>query len=583
MHGLAELLIPAMTNLKTGAEQAGPTQTGTEGNVFPGLLGQMIEQGRLEGARAAGSGEAPAETGLAQLLAALTSKNTGNLFKTGEASAGRNADGASNGKAAGGGFLLSLDVLTGQAGTSASAGRNADGASHSKASAQSLDSRTQVESLLLGLAALLTAKTAHNEQKDDTAPPTDSASQGIPAAGLEGLSSLIPSGKGKGAQPGNDGASSSPAGQASSKDDGTGPAGSLALLIFESLQAILGGTQDQAASGAQSASGTPLGQVIDQQGPAALASAEGKGASAASAAKTPKDALKAVIDGSAGSDAGPKADSLTASPGVEKHFPTSAVDQASAPTWETALGQARISLIPAGQAGETDTLSLVVKGSPGQGQGSGGKSGAGTGSVKSGIEGETGLADGTKMTIVKDLAALIEASGEGGSQGSGSDKDRSLDSQASPLAADKEASSLGVSADDQKGTAPQQAISTGSVARFEQIMGQLGGKTGSHDLLVRLDMGSDDNLVLGLKDLGQSVTVEVRASNQGMINLLESQRDMIVRHLEGKDIHTTIVIDPNASGTPDKRDRGEPERQRAFPSASQKTDGGFAELLNLVV
>ena len=91
-------------------------------------------------------------------------------------------------------------------------------------------------------------------------------------------------------------------------------------------------------------------------------------------------------------------------------------------------------------------------------------------------------------------------------------------------------------------------------------------------MTVRLTVGNDESLVLGLKDLGQTVTVEVRGSNQGMINLLQSQRDVIISHLEGKDISANIVIDPNASGTP-RREIGERRGKGPQPLA-RKSAGG---------
>ena len=91
-------------------------------------------------------------------------------------------------------------------------------------------------------------------------------------------------------------------------------------------------------------------------------------------------------------------------------------------------------------------------------------------------------------------------------------------------------------------------------------------------MTVRLTVGNDESLVLGLKDLGQTVTVEVRGSSQGMINLLQSQRDVIISHLEGKDISANIVIDPNASGTPEKRDRREMRKGRQ--ALAEKPAGG---------
>jgi hypothetical protein len=121
--------------------------------------------------------------------------------------------------------------------------------------------------------------------------------------------------------------------------------------------------------------------------------------------------------------------------------------------------------------------------------------------------------------------------------------------------------------------------STLAIERFDRVMEQVGTSTGPHDMTVRLTVGNDESLVLGLRDLGQTVTVEVRGSNQGMINLLQSQRDVIISHLEGKDISANIVIDPNASGTPGKRDRR--ETRQGTQAARAKAGGGFDGLLEI--
>jgi hypothetical protein len=107
-----------------------------------------------------------------------------------------------------------------------------------------------------------------------------------------------------------------------------------------------------------------------------------------------------------------------------------------------------------------------------------------------------------------------------------------------------------------------------TVERFEKIAEQIAGKSSSHNLTMKLDIEGDENVVVGLKDFGQTVAVEVRASHQGLINLFQSQKDAIIRHLEGKEVRTNIVIDPNASGTPERRDRREGKR-RIFTSAPQ--------------
>jgi hypothetical protein len=107
-----------------------------------------------------------------------------------------------------------------------------------------------------------------------------------------------------------------------------------------------------------------------------------------------------------------------------------------------------------------------------------------------------------------------------------------------------------------------------TVERFEKIAEQIAGKSSRHNLTMKLDIGGDENVVVGLKDFGQTVAVEVRASHQGLISLLQSQKEAIIKHLEGKEVRTNIMIDPNASGTPERRDRRE-GKKRAFINAPQ--------------
>jgi hypothetical protein len=189
----------------------------------------------------------------------------------------------------------------------------------------------------------------------------------------------------------------------------------------------------------------------------------------------------------------------------------------------------------------------------------------------------SGSSDGV-VTIVKELTPLLLESRDGNtSHDPGAGKERPGEKESYPPTLDEHVSMNNDVAQDEQ--ASSQPGSTLAIERFDRIMEQVGSRTGPHDMTVRLTVGNEESLVLGLKDLGQTVTVEVRASNQGMINLLQSQRDLIVRHLEGKDISANIVIDPNASGTPEKRDRRE-TRQRTL-AARGKVGGGFDGLLEI--
>jgi hypothetical protein len=113
----------------------------------------------------------------------------------------------------------------------------------------------------------------------------------------------------------------------------------------------------------------------------------------------------------------------------------------------------------------------------------------------------------------------------------------------------------------EKNAAVEHQAPVAAVERFEKIAEQIAAKSSSHDLTVKLDVGNNESVVVGLKDLGQTVAVEVKASHQGLINLLESQKDAIIKHLEGKDVKTNVLIDPNASGTPERHDRRESRRR----------------------
>jgi hypothetical protein len=181
--------------------------------------------------------------------------------------------------------------------------------------------------------------------------------------------------------------------------------------------------------------------------------------------------------------------------------------------------------------------------------------------------------------VSADLTPLLESPDRDKPADEAAGRERSSGGQSWPVAVD-------ASAPTTDGSAPQQPASSqpdpsGAIERFDQVMKQAGGGKGVHDLTVRLTVGNEGRLVLGLKDLGGSVTVEVKASNQGMIDLLQSQRDVIISRLEGKDIYADLVIDPNASGTPEKRDKR--ETGQSMPGPRKQTGEGFNTFLETIV
>ncbi len=255
---------------------------------------------------------------------------------------------------------------------------------------------------------------------------------------------------------------------------------------------------------------------------------------------------------------------------------------AASSTSPTAV-RAEFALTPAGEAGSDEnslSLQILVAGAGASARTNRAVEAAGSvqEGTAAGAKGAGSASQDAVVTIVKELTPLLL---EGRDGNASHDKAAGIDSPGAkgvyPVTLDDHVSTNNEPTQDQQ--VSWQPGSAGTIERFDRVMEQVGGGTGPHDMTVRLTVGNGESLVLGLKDLGQTVTVEVRASNQGMVDLLQSQRDVIIRHLEGKDISANIVIDPNASGTPEKRDRRE-TRQRTL-AARGKVGGGFDGLLEV--
>ncbi len=241
---------------------------------------------------------------------------------------------------------------------------------------------------------------------------------------------------------------------------------------------------------------------------------------------------------------------------------------AANPAAEVAAGDNSLTLrVWVGNAGTAGQMSRA-DGAAGSVQDSGAAAAKGAGSASH---------DGV-VTIVKELTPLLfEGRNGNGSHDQGAGKESPGAKGGYPIILDEHVPANNDLTQDQQVSA--QSGSAGTIERFDRIMEQVGTGTSSHEMTVRLTVGNDESLVLGLKDLGQTVTVEIRGSNQGMINLLQAQRDVIISHLEGKDISANIVIDPNASGTPERRDRREMRERTSGPRG--KAGGGFDGLLEV--
>ena len=98
--------------------------------------------------------------------------------------------------------------------------------------------------------------------------------------------------------------------------------------------------------------------------------------------------------------------------------------------------------------------------------------------------------------------------------------------------------------------------------RIEKIVEQYAGKSVSMDMVVRLKIDEKETILVGLKEQGQRVTVEVKTTNTGMGTFLQSQKEEITRQLEGKNIYANIYVDVQNENR-EKRDQRDHQKKRS--------------------
>jgi len=107
--------------------------------------------------------------------------------------------------------------------------------------------------------------------------------------------------------------------------------------------------------------------------------------------------------------------------------------------------------------------------------------------------------------------------------------------------------------------------------KIEKIVEQYANKNSSMDMVVRLKVDDKETLLVGLKDQGQRVTVEVKTTSQGMGSFLQSQKEEITKQLEGKNIYANIYVDVNNEGY----QKREQNRQQKDKGADEKAKQDF--------
>jgi hypothetical protein len=105
------------------------------------------------------------------------------------------------------------------------------------------------------------------------------------------------------------------------------------------------------------------------------------------------------------------------------------------------------------------------------------------------------------------------------------------------------------------------AFSAVMTEKIEKIIEQFTARGTSMDMVLRLKIDDRETLLVGLKNEGQKVMVDIKASNEGVTNILQTQKDVISRNLEEKRVYTNIYVDPDANGSFERRESRREDRQ----------------------
>jgi hypothetical protein len=116
------------------------------------------------------------------------------------------------------------------------------------------------------------------------------------------------------------------------------------------------------------------------------------------------------------------------------------------------------------------------------------------------------------------------------------------------------------------------------VEKIEKLTEHFAGRTVNMDMTVRLKIGDNETVLVGLRDEGASVTVEVKTASESTMNFLQSQKEDIARALEERNIQTTIHVNIDQDGQgrrQEKQHKDSPEGEKA----EQQDFGSFFEAL----
>lgn len=115
--------------------------------------------------------------------------------------------------------------------------------------------------------------------------------------------------------------------------------------------------------------------------------------------------------------------------------------------------------------------------------------------------------------------------------------------------------------------------------RIEKIVEQFSQRSSQSDMMVRLKLDEKETLIVGLRNEGQKVIVDVKASHDSLVSLLQAHKDDIARNLEDKNIFTSIFVQPDGEKNSQRQSRGEEKKEER----RQEADSSFANVLEATV
>lgn len=111
--------------------------------------------------------------------------------------------------------------------------------------------------------------------------------------------------------------------------------------------------------------------------------------------------------------------------------------------------------------------------------------------------------------------------------------------------------------------------------RIEKIVEQFSGRNSQMDMVVRLKLDDTETLLVGLRHEGQKVIVDVKASNDGLVNLLQAHKDDIARNLQDKNIFTNIFVQPDGERNFERQNQRENKKE----DSKQEANTSFVNIL----